>query len=133
MRDRGPTITFNVLDRAGHAVPFWKVEDRARDEGVSVRGGCFCNAGASEAAFGFRADEVARCRSEVLAAGFSVQRLAECLGPAVPVGAIRASLGLASNAADVERTLSVIQSFAAPAIPRQRSLPAPTNQPYLSF
>src|SRR3954462_9271812 len=54
VEDRGPTIAFNVVDRAERAVPFASVEARARDEGVSLRGGCFCNPGASEAAFGFR-------------------------------------------------------------------------------
>ena len=48
MQDRGPTIAFNVLDRAAKAIPFSIVEARARDEGLSLRGGCFCNPGASE-------------------------------------------------------------------------------------
>jgi selenocysteine lyase/cysteine desulfurase len=133
MRDRGPTITFNVLDRAGLVVPFSRVEERAREEGVSIRGGCFCNPGASEAAFGFRADQTARCLSEVSAEGFSIEKLAECLGPEVPVGAIRASLGLASNAADVDRTLAVVQSFATAVTPRQYSLTPSTKVPYRIF
>ena len=81
MRDRGATIAFNVFDHAGRAIPFSSVEARARDEGVSLRGGCFCNPGASEAAFGFSAGETARCLSQATAAGFSIERLAECLGP----------------------------------------------------
>jgi selenocysteine lyase/cysteine desulfurase len=111
MRDRGPTIAFNVLDRTGSAVPFADVESRARDVGVSLRGGCFCNPGASESAFGFRADATARCLDQASITGFSIERLAECLGPGVPVGAVRASLGLASNIADVDRALAVVQSY----------------------
>jgi selenocysteine lyase/cysteine desulfurase len=111
MQDRGPTIAFNVLDRAGHAIPFSNVEDRARDEGVSLRGGCFCNPGASESAFGFRADHLARCLDQVSDTGFSIERLAECLGPGVPVGAVRASLGLPSTFGDVDRALAVVRSY----------------------
>jgi selenocysteine lyase/cysteine desulfurase len=110
MKDRGPTIAFNVLDRYGRAIPFSTVESRARDEGVSLRGGCFCNPGASEKAFGFRAKETDRCLNQI-ADRFSIERFAECLGPAVPVGAVRASLGLASNFADVDRALAVVRSY----------------------
>jgi selenocysteine lyase/cysteine desulfurase len=111
MLDRGPTIAFNVLDCDGITIPFSSVESRARDEGVSLRGGCFCNPGASESAFGFRADETARCLDQISGAGFSIERLAECLGSDVPVGAVRVSLGLPSNVADVDRVLAVIESY----------------------
>jgi selenocysteine lyase/cysteine desulfurase len=111
MKDRGPTIAFNVFDRSGQAIPFAGVEARARDEGVSLRGGCFCNPGASESAFGFRADHLARCLDQVSDTGFSIERLAECLGPGVPVGAVRASLGLPSTFGDVDRALAVVRSY----------------------
>jgi selenocysteine lyase/cysteine desulfurase len=129
MRDRGPTVTFNVLDRAGRAIPFSSVESRARDEGVSLRGGCFCNPGASEVAFGFPADQTARCLSQVSSNGFSIERLSDCLGPEVAVGAIRASLGLASNAADVDRALAVIKSYATEAVVSQYSSSARRRTP----
>ena len=111
MQDRGPTIAFNVLDRAGESIPFPAVEARARDDGVSLRGGCFCNPGASESAFGFRADETAKCLDQVSDAGFNIARLSKCLGSGVPVGAVRASVGLPSNIADVDRVLAVVQSY----------------------
>jgi selenocysteine lyase/cysteine desulfurase len=111
MQDRGPTIAFNVLDRAGQVIPFSSVEGRARDEGVSLRGGCFCNPGASESAFGFRADHLARYLDQISDTGFSIERLAECLGPGVPVGAVRASLGLPSSVGDVDRALAVVRSY----------------------
>jgi selenocysteine lyase/cysteine desulfurase len=111
MRDRGPTVAFNVLDRTGQAIPFSSVEARARDEGVSLRGGCFCNPGASESAFGFRAEVMTRCLDQIPGDVFSIDRLAECLGPETPVGAIRASIGLPSNVADVERITAVIRSY----------------------
>lgn len=111
MQDRGPTIAFNILDRSGRALPFSLVEERARDEGVSLRGGCFCNPGASESAFDFRADDTARCLNQISDAGFSIEQLAACLGPDVAVGAVRASIGLATNIADVDRTLGVVRSY----------------------
>ena len=56
--DRGGTIPFNVLDRAGHVVDFWKVEAAAADRRISLRTGCFCNPGASETARGITAHEM---------------------------------------------------------------------------
>ena len=47
--DCGGTVTFNVLDARGEAVPYELVEERARRAGVSVRGGASAIPGASEA------------------------------------------------------------------------------------
>jgi selenocysteine lyase/cysteine desulfurase len=110
-RDRGATIAFNVLDARGRVVPFASVIKRARQRNVAVRAGCFCNPGASEAAFGFPAVRSRECM-ESLRADFSIERFGECLGSDVPVGAVRASLGIASNAEDVRRAIEVVGSFA---------------------
>ena len=114
-RDRGGTVAFNVLGKDGRVVPYWVVADRARALGVAVRGGCFCNPGAAETAFGFGAEAAARCLAEASAAGeFSLQRFAGCMSRDgnTAVGAIRASLGLASNLADVHRAVALVQSVA---------------------
>src|SRR5205814_8648573 len=87
--DRGGTVAFNVLDRTGKAIPYPMVEARARDAGVALRGGCFCNPGAAEAAFGFDAMRVARCL-ESMETGFAVEHLSTCLGADTAVGAVRA-------------------------------------------
>ena len=108
---RGGTIAFNVLDCDGNAIPYARVVERARNEGVALRGGCFCNPGASEYAFGFPAVRTARCL-DALANEFSVERFSECLGPDIPVGAVRASMGIATNQRDVERALAIVASFA---------------------
>jgi selenocysteine lyase/cysteine desulfurase len=108
---RGATVAFNVLDDAGVAVPFAAVEDRARLARVSVRGGCFCNPGASEAAFGFPPDVTARCLASTHLGGWSIPRFAECM-KGYPVGAVRASFGIPSNANDVRRLVRVVESFA---------------------
>lgn len=111
MDARGATIAFNLLARDGRPLPYPIVERRAGEAGVAVRGGCFCNPGASEAAFGFEGNEVARCLSAT-ARGFSVDRFAHCLGPDRPVGALRISIGYPNVARDLDRALDLISSFA---------------------
>ena len=109
--DRGATVAFNILDARGRAIPFADVVARARAVGVSLRGGCFCNPGASEAAFGFPWDETQRCLDAATRGGFTVEKFSACLGPDIPVGAVRASLGIASNQRDVDRAIAVIASY----------------------
>jgi selenocysteine lyase/cysteine desulfurase len=47
---RGSTIAFNL--RADTSVlPFEEIEAAGRQRGIALRGGCFCNPGASEIAF----------------------------------------------------------------------------------
>jgi selenocysteine lyase/cysteine desulfurase len=108
---RGGTIAFNVLDRSGRVVPYAVVEAAAHDAGVAVRGGCFCNPGASEAAFGFPADVAKKCMEEASVRGFTVERFSECLGSEIAVGAVRASVGLATNFSDVNRLMGVVDSL----------------------
>jgi selenocysteine lyase/cysteine desulfurase len=107
--DRGGTVSFNVCDANRRPVPYTAVEARARAAGVALRGGCFCNPGAAEAALEIDASRLAACL-ETSGDDFSHGRLATCLGGAV--GAVRVSLGLASNQADVERAVAVVASFA---------------------
>jgi selenocysteine lyase/cysteine desulfurase len=108
MTARGGTVAFNVSDRHGRPVPFSAVETRARQAGVSLRGGCFCNPGASEAAFGLDPAQTAECL-ETLGADFTPERYAAC--HEVPIGAVRASLGLANNHDDIRRAVEVVGSF----------------------
>jgi selenocysteine lyase/cysteine desulfurase len=111
---RGGTVAFNILRRDDRVVPYSLVEERARSLGVALRGGCFCNPGGAERAFGFDPGAAARCLDvaepdEV----FTIERFAACLDPERRrgVGAVRASLGMASNADDVRRALDVVSSF----------------------
>jgi len=112
LQDRGATVAFNVVTPDGRPVPFAAVERRARRLGVALRGGCFCNPGASEAAFGFRGADVERCLGAVRT-DFSVARFASCLGPDQAVGALRISLGYPTVAADLDRAVGLVHSFAA--------------------
>ena len=111
-RARGGTVAFNVVDRFGRVVPYQRVEQTALRRGVSIRGGCFCNPGAAERAFGFPASASAACMERARREGFSVPSFAECLGGEIAVGAVRASLGIASNERDIQRLLEVVESSA---------------------
>jgi len=111
LRARGGTIAFNVLDATSRPVRHALVEARARTAGVSVRGGCFCNPGAAEAAFGFPAAAAAHCLAASARAGFTPDRFADCLGPGFAVGAVRASVGLANSAGDIRRAMEAISTF----------------------
>lgn len=111
MTMRGGTVSFNVLDRDGRAVRYQQVERRACDRNVAIRGGCFCNPGAAEAAFGLGNPAALRCLDR-LAGRFSVEAFQDCLGPDIAVGALRLSVGAPSNRRDVDRALDLIASYA---------------------
>ena len=87
MRDRGGTVALNLLDTAGYVIDYRLVEVRAAEAGISLRGGCFCNPGAAEHAFGFTPETSARCFGAMARDGFDLDRLRACLSGAV--GAIR--------------------------------------------
>ncbi|HEX2832758.1 MAG TPA: aminotransferase class V-fold PLP-dependent enzyme [Thermoanaerobaculia bacterium] len=102
LTNRGGTIAFNV-----DGLPYWDVEARARECGISIRGGCFCNPGASEQAFGLR--DAAPCLDR-LGDAFTPARFAACAQTAV--GAVRVSPGLANHADDVRRLLALVAALA---------------------
>ena len=113
MSSRGGAVAFNVLNPDGTAIPYAKVVDLAREHGVSLRGGCFCNPGAAEAAFDFPYAATARCLSAAANDGFSIDKFAQCLGPGVPVGAVRLSVGIPSSTQDIDRAIDVIESLSS--------------------
>jgi selenocysteine lyase/cysteine desulfurase len=109
-QDRGGTIAFNVIDRHGRVVPYDIVETSLSERGVFVRGGCFCNPGAAEAAFRFDPERTARCLT-VLEGRFTIPRFAACLGAGAVVGAVRASVGIPTNARDIGRLVDALRMF----------------------
>ena len=111
---RGGTVAFNLKDDQGRWIPHDIVERRAAQLRISLRSGCFCNPGAAEAAFGFEPARAALCltrvRGSARAAGFSITDFGRCMGN-VPVGAVRASIGLATSARDIARLLDAIEEW----------------------
>lgn len=107
---RGGTVTFNVLDGDGGWVDARIVQAAASARRVSVRVGCFGNVGAADRALDGDDDGYY---------GRDGEGMALCLGR-VPksaavgnfFGAVRASVGIASNQADIDRLLSVVQGIA---------------------
>lgn len=112
LTQRGGTIAFNVLGRDGAVVPYEDIEARAAEVRVAVRGGCFCNPGAAEAAFGYADSGMVRCLDQ-LNGRFTPQILRACVGANTPVGAVRLSVGLPTTIADIDRALEVIAGFTA--------------------
>jgi len=100
---RGGTVAFNLCC-GGLLQPFETIESRAREAGIAIRGGCFCNPGAAEYAFGIPARQARRC----LRGDFTIPRFRRCLDGS-PVGAIRASIGIATTHADVQRLLDFVR------------------------
>jgi selenocysteine lyase/cysteine desulfurase len=110
MTDRGGTIAFNLLDPAGELVDFRAVEQRANEAVISLRTGFFCNPGAAECAFEYPDEDAFRCIKTLTAETFNIQLFSDCMSDH-PVGAVRVSVGIASNQADLHRLLEVLGGF----------------------
>ncbi len=108
---RGGTMAFNLLDPDGRSYDIRRVEELAGSERISLRTGCFCNPGAGEATYGLSAEQIGTFFH--LAEGMSFDQLRMSVRDAygVEIGAIRASVGIASNTADVERFLAFLSTF----------------------
>jgi selenocysteine lyase/cysteine desulfurase len=82
----GGIVAFNVLRDDGRLVPYQEVEAAARERGIAIRGGCFCNPGAAEHALGIEAS----LAGEVM-------------------GAVRASIGPATTREDITRLVDLVR------------------------
>lgn len=104
---RGATIAFNFLHPDGRIVDERYVDRVASRLKVSLRTGCFCNPGAGEVAFTIsRATLVGGEFGDGMALDDYVRAIGLPSG-----GAIRASLGLASNFPDLQRFMSFAGEF----------------------
>lgn len=104
---RGATIAFNFLHPDGRVVDERYVDRVAGQHGISLRTGCFCNPGAGEVAFTIS-------RETLLGGEFGPGMVLEDYVNEIGLpsgGAIRASLGLVSNFADVQRFIEFAGEF----------------------
>jgi selenocysteine lyase/cysteine desulfurase len=102
MAGRGGTVAFNFVDPSGRLIDERVVEREAAAQYISLRTGCFCNPGAGEMAFNIgRGLLRGRISRRVRSIDDYLQALKLPTG-----GAVRASLGLASNVHDVERFIA---------------------------
>ena len=108
---RGGTITLNFYDPDGHLLDYRRVEELAIARRMSFRTGCFCNPGAGEAAEGLTAEDMLAgldAGGEMTLPRF-LQVIQHRGGKSA--GAIRVSLGMASNFDDVEVFLAFAAGF----------------------
>ena len=104
---RGGTISFNFLHPDGRMVDERFVDVIAAEHNISVRTGCFCNSGAGETAFSLSKDTLIGAE---FADGMILDDYIRQIG--MPTGgAVRVSLGLASNFADIHRFMHFATEF----------------------
>src|SRR5947209_13070674 len=107
---RGGTIALNFFDPHGSMIDERAVDRRASEIGLSLRSGCFCNPGAGEAAFHLSKETLRNVIHEKSRdtlpqlfkgeGGVSWDQFLAALGMQSG-GAVRVSLGLVTNFADV--------------------------------
>ena len=104
---RGATFAFNFLLPGGQVVDERFVEIVAAKHNISVRTGCFCNSGAGETAFSISSDTLIGAE---FADGMILDDYIRQVG--MPSGgAVRVSLGIATNFADVYRFMAFATEF----------------------
>jgi molybdenum cofactor sulfurtransferase len=108
---RGGTVTFNFYDASDRAIDHRDVEERANASNISLRTGCFCNPGGGEVALGITGTELSSCfHQPEHETRLTIDDFRLCID-GKSTGAVRVSLGLASNAADVEAFITFAGTF----------------------
>jgi selenocysteine lyase/cysteine desulfurase len=102
---RGGNIILNFVDSEGHTMPFELIEARANERMISIRSGCFCNPGI---------DEINNCiTTEEMSKYFSTHEKGDYHDMVTTLGkmrgAIRVSVGLATNLADLDAFVDFAQ------------------------
>jgi selenocysteine lyase/cysteine desulfurase len=105
---RGGTIQVNFFDPDGEMFDCYTLEQLANEERISLRAGCHCNPGAREVALGFAREDLVPCFRDKDRLTFE-QFLHVIEGKTT--GALRASLGLATNFTDVYRYVQFAETF----------------------
>ena len=118
---RGGTVTVTFFDCNGRAIDDGRIEQLANWERISLRTGCFCNPGAGEVAHGltpeimrsFFADGARGAKRSHGGEPISFQELRREMHARFgrDVSAVRVSVGLASNFADVDAFLRFAADF----------------------
>lgn len=108
MTSRGGAIALNFHDPAGVLFDFHTIESEASRRNISLRTGCFCNPGAGEIAFGLTEGDMRDCFDHEERTSFE-----HCIIAAKgkTAGAVRISLGLATNFVDVFRFVRFAREF----------------------
>lgn len=117
MKDRGGTVSFNILDPNGTVVDERIVAKESAEANMSLRTGCFCNPGAGERAFDIKKQDMRpllpsrrfwRRHNRAKDQEFDFEGFIRKLN--LPSGgAVRVSFGVASLPRDVEYCVKFIQ------------------------
>lgn len=128
---RGGTIALNFFDPHGSMIDERVVDRRASEIRLSLRTGCFCNPGAGEAAFNLSKETLRKVFHEEPRntlpqlfkgeGGMSWDQFLADLGMQSG-GAVRVSLGLVTNFADVYRLVQFARTF-LDTLPGESDLP----------
>ncbi len=105
---RGGTIAFNFFNPQGRLLDCYQTQDKTNRLTISIRSGCFCNPGVREVALGFEQETLANCfrgKDQMTYEQFLY------LIDEQKTGALRVSVGLATNFADVYRFMQFAQTF----------------------
>jgi molybdenum cofactor sulfurtransferase len=104
-RARGGAVTVNFHDRYGNTIDHRSIEELANQHRISLRTGCFCNPGAGEVALGISRVELDVCfTSPDHAERLTLDDFRLCID-GKSTGAVRISVGLVTNFADVQAFL----------------------------
>jgi molybdenum cofactor sulfurtransferase len=108
---RGGTITFNFYDSHERPIDHRDVEQRANAANISLRTGCFCNPGGGEVALGITGTELSSCfHQPEHETHLTIDDFRLCID-GKSTGAVRVSLGLVSNLADVDAFMAFARTF----------------------
>ncbi|MFQ5526341.1 MAG: aminotransferase class V-fold PLP-dependent enzyme [Thermoanaerobaculia bacterium] len=106
---RGATLALNFVDANGEIIDQDEVQERANERRISLRTGCFCNPGAGEVALEISKSELTACfRSSP--ERMSYDEFRNCV-QGKGSGAVRISLGLASNFEDAATFVDLARGF----------------------
>lgn len=108
---RGGTISLNLYDAEGTIFDYRLVEALANKVNISLRTGCFCNPGAGEIAMGIEGDELRQALGDERVTFEQLVIAMTAGGEHDAVGAIRVSVGLATNFRDVYTLVKFFKSF----------------------
>jgi molybdenum cofactor sulfurtransferase len=110
-RARGGAITVNFFDQHGKAIDHRSIEELANRHKISLRTGCFCNPGAGEVALGISRVELDVCfTSPDHADRLTLDDFRLCID-GKSTGAVRISVGLVTNFADVQAFLQFCEGL----------------------
>ncbi|MBS1509590.1 MAG: aminotransferase class V-fold PLP-dependent enzyme [Bacteroidetes bacterium] len=104
---RGGTLVMNFYNSSGTVIPFWKIEQAANEQNISIRTGCFCNPGLDETNNRvYPGDLEYYFNSREKGDYFEMIEVTKKIR-----GSVRISLGMVSNFADVYRFYAFAKSF----------------------